>query len=207
MATTPSKKKGKSAASSAAVAAVHSTAERIPPRLRERYRNEIAGALSEQFGYRSPLQVPRLRKVTLNFGLGEAVGNPAIVTQAIDQLSVIAGQKAVTCRAKKSIANFKLREGQAIGAMVTLRGERMWEFLDRLISVAMPRIRDFQGVGGTLDGHGNYTFGLREQIIFHEIDYDKVSQVKGLNVTVTTTATSDAEGKALLKALGMPFRR
>ena len=177
------------------------------PRLQDRYRGEIVDALMKEFGYKNTMQVPRLEKITLNMGLGEAVTNPNLVKTAVEELSQIAGQKAVVTRAKKSIANFKLRAGLAIGCMVTLRRERMWEFLDRLVSVAMPRVRDFKGISGkAFDGRGNYSLGIREQIIFPEINYDKVEKIKGLNVTITTTAKTDEEGKALLKHLGMPFR-
>ena len=177
------------------------------PRLQLRYREEILAALMKEFGYSNPMQVPHLEKITLNVGLGEAVGNPNLVNTAVEELSSIAGQRAVITRAKKSIANFKLRAGLAIGCMVTLRRERMWEFLDRLINVAMPRIRDFKGVNGkAFDGRGNFSLGLKEQIIFPEIDYDKVDKIKGFNVTITTSAGTDEEGKALLKHLGMPFR-
>jgi large subunit ribosomal protein L5 len=177
------------------------------PRLQSRYREEIIAALMKDFGYENPNQVPRLEKITLNFGLGEAVTNPNIVKTATEELTSIAGQRAVVTRSKKAIANFKLRAGLPIGCMVTLRRDRMWEFLDRLINVAMPRIRDFKGISGkAFDGRGNYSLGLREQIIFPEINYDKVEKIKGLNVTITTTATTDEEGKALLKHLGMPFR-
>ena len=177
------------------------------PRLQSRYREEIIAALMKEFGYDNPNQVPRLQKITLNFGLGEAVTNPNIVKTVTEELTALAGQRAVITRSKKAIANFKLRAGLPIGCMVTLRRERMWEFLDRLISVAMPRIRDFKGISGkAFDGRGNYSLGLREQIIFPEVNYDKVEKIKGLNVTITTTATTDEEGKALLKHLGMPFR-
>src|SRR5271166_4456701 len=166
-------------------------------RLHERYRKEIAPKLSQEFGYKNSHQVPRVEKVVVNIGLG----------QATEKLAAIAGQKPLVRKARKSIANFKLREGQAIGCMVTLRGDRMWEFLDRLVNVALPRVRDFKGVSPkAFDGRGNYTLGLREQIIFPEIDYDKVERITGLNVTVCTTAETDAEGRALLAHLGMPFR-
>ena len=179
----------------------------VPPRLREKYRKEIVPALMKEFGYTSPMQVPRLTKITVNMGLGEAVSNPNIMKTAADELTVIAGQRAFITRAKKAIANFKLRAGLPIGAMVTLRRDRMWEFYDRLVNVAMPRIRDFRGVSPkAFDGRGNYSLGLREQMIFAEIDYDKVDKVKGLNVTLNTTARTDEEGRALLKHLGMPFR-
>ncbi len=178
-----------------------------PPRLFLRYRKEIVPALMKEFKFDNPMQVPRLTKITLNMGLGEAVQNANIINSSLDELSVIAGQRAVATRAKKSISNFKLRAGQLIGCTVTLRKERMWEFLDRLVNVALPRVRDFKGVSGrAFDGRGNYSMGVREQIIFPEINYDKVEKVKGLNVTITTSAKNDKEGKALLKHLGMPFR-
>ena len=179
----------------------------VPARMFLRYKSEIVPELMKEFGYENPMQVPRLTKITVNMGLGEAVSNGAIINTAVQELTAITGQKVVITRAKKSISNFKLRAGQSIGCMVTLRRERMWEFLDRLISVAMPRIRDFKGISGrAFDGRGNYSLGLREQIIFPEINYDKVDKIKGLNVTITTTAKNDKEGKALLKHLGMPFR-
>lgn len=177
------------------------------PRLREKYKKEVVELLMKEFGYENPMQVPRLEKITINMGLGEAVTNPNIAQGAVDELSVIAGQKAVLTRARKSISNFKLREGMPIGCMVTLRRERMWEFLDRLVAVAMPRMRDFKGISGkAFDGRGNYSLGMREQIVFPEINYDKVEHVKGLNVTMVTTAKTDPEAKALLKHLGLPFR-
>lgn len=177
------------------------------PRILKRYREEIAQTMMKEFGYSSAMQVPRLEKISLNMGLGEAVTNPNIIKTAQEELTIIAGQRAVVTRAKKSIANFKLRAGVPIGCRVTLRRERMWEFFDRLVSIAIPRVRDFKGVSGkAFDGRGNYSVGIREQIIFPEINYDKVDQVKGLNVTITTTAKNDEEGKALLKHLGMPFR-
>ena len=176
-------------------------------RLQEHYQNTVVPALMEQFKYSSSMQVPRITKITLNMGLGEAVANPNLVKGALEELTSIAGQRAVLTRAKKSIAGFKLREGMVIGCMVTLRGARMWEFLDRMVSVALPRVRDFKGISGkAFDGRGNYSLGFKEQLVFHEIDYDKVEKVKGLNVTVGTTAKTDEEGKALLKHLGMPFR-
>lgn len=178
-----------------------------PPRLREKYRNELVDALMKEFGYKNRMEVPRLEKITLNMGLGEAVTNPNIIQTAVDELSMIAGQRAVVTRARKSISNFKLREDMPIGCMVTLRAERMWEFLDRLIAVAMPRMRDFKGISGkAFDGRGNYSLGIKEQIIFPEINYDKVETVKGMNVTIVTTAKTDPEAKSLLKHLGMPFR-
>jgi large subunit ribosomal protein L5 len=176
-------------------------------RLHERYRKEIAPKLSQEFGYKNSHQVPRVEKVVVNIGLGQATQNPKLLEKATEELAAIAGQKPLVRKARKSIANFKLREGQAIGCMVTLRGDRMWEFLDRLMNVALPRVRDFKGVSPkAFDGRGNYTLGLREQIIFPEIDYDKVERITGLNVTVCTTAETDAEGRALLAHLGMPFR-
>jgi large subunit ribosomal protein L5 len=178
------------------------------PRLQERYRQEVVGKLSEEVGYKNVHQVPRLTKIVVNVGLGEATQNPKLLDNAVVELAAITGQKPLVRKARKSIANFKLRQGQAIGAMVTLRGERMWEFLDRLLTVALPRVRDFKGVSPkAFDGRGNYTLGIREQIIFPEVNYDAVEKIAGLNVTVCTTAQSDAEGKALLGHLGMPFRQ
>jgi large subunit ribosomal protein L5 len=177
------------------------------PRLLERYRSEITVKLSEEFGYKNPMQVPRLEKIVLNMGVGEATQNQKLLEKATEELTAIAGQKPLVRKARKSIANFKLREGQSIGAMVTLRGDRMWEFFDRLVSVALPRVRDFKGVSPkAFDGRGNYTLGVREQIIFPEVNYDQVEKISGLNVTVCTSARNDAEGKALLAHLGMPFR-
>jgi large subunit ribosomal protein L5 len=177
------------------------------PRFIAKYREEVVPALMKEFNYSSSMQVPRLIKISVNMGLGEAVTNPNIIKTAQDELTAITGQKAVITRAKKSIANFKLRAGVPIGCRVTLRREWMWEFFDRLVSIAIPRVRDFKGISGkAFDGRGNYSLGLREQIIFPEIDYDKVDKVKGMNVTITTTAKTDEEGKALLKSLGMPFR-
>lgn len=178
------------------------------PRLFERYRDEIVSRLSEEFGYRNVHQVPRVDKIVVNMGVGAATQNPKLVEKATEELASITGQKPIVRKARKSIANFKLRQGQPIGAMVTLRGERMWEFLDRLLTVALPRVRDFKGVSPkAFDGRGNYTLGIREQIIFPEVNYDSVEKITGLNVTVCTTARSDAEGKALLGHLGMPFRQ
>ena len=180
----------------------------MQPRLLERYRGEVTTRLSEEFGYKNRHQVPTLKKVVVNVGLGEATVNPKLLERASEELSVITGQKAIIRKARKSVASFKLRAGQAIGCKVTLRGDRMWEFYDRLVSVALPRVRDFKGVSQkAFDGRGNYTLGLREQIIFPEVDYDKVEQIRGMNVTVCTTAKTDAEGKALLQHLGMPFRQ
>ena len=176
-------------------------------RLRERYRAEIAPALMRDLGVKNTLAVPRLDKIVLNMGLGEATQNAKILDSAVEELTAITGQKPVVTKAKKAIANFKLREGLPIGAMVTLRGERMYEFFDRLVNVTLPRVRDFKGVPDrSFDGRGNYSLGLREQVIFPEINLDKVDKIKGLTVVICTTARSDAQGKALLKALGMPFR-
>lgn len=175
--------------------------------MRERYEKEAVPALMKDFGYKSKMQVPRIKKIVVNMGMGEALANNKILDAAAAELTQITGQKPVLTRARKSIANFKLREGQAIGVMVTLRSERMYEFLQRLIGVALPRVRDFKGVSNkAFDGAGNYTLGIREQIIFPEINYDQVEKIKGMNVTVVTSATSDEEGRALLKYMGMPFR-
>ena len=177
-------------------------------RLKERYLDEIRPQLLERFGYSSVMQVPRLEKITLNMGVGEAKQNTAMLDAAAEQLAVIAGQKPAVRRARKSIAGFKLREGMPVGVTATLRGERMWEMLDRLQSIAIPRIRDFRGLSPrSFDGRGNYTMGVREQIIFPEIDYDSIDQVRGLNVTITTSAETDDEARELLRLLGMPFRR
>ncbi|RIL06239.1 MAG: 50S ribosomal protein L5 [Proteobacteria bacterium] len=177
------------------------------PRLLERYRSEVVAKLSQEFGYKNSMQVPRLEKIVVNVGVGAATQNSKLLEKATEELGAITGQKPLVRKARKSIANFKLRQGQNIGAMVTLRGDRMWEFLDRLVSVALPRVRDFKGVSPkAFDGRGNYTLGIREQIIFPEVDYDAVEKITGLNVTVCTSARSDAEGKALLAHLGMPFR-
>jgi large subunit ribosomal protein L5 len=177
------------------------------PRLLERYRTVIVPRLSTEFGYKNVHQVPRLEKIVVNIGLGEATQNPKLLEKATEELALITGQKPAIRKARKSIANFKLREGQAIGCTVTLRGDRMWEFFDRLVNISLPRVRDFKGVSPrAFDGRGNYSLGLREQIIFPEVDYDKVERVTGLNVTVVTTARNDAEAKALLSHLGVPFR-
>ena len=185
-----------------------STDTAIPPaRLKERYEDEIRPKLQEQFGYDSPMQHPRIEKITLNMGVGDAKQNSKVLDEAVEELALIAGQRPAITKARKSIAQFKLREGMPIGAKVTLRGARMWEFLDRLNTVALPRIRDFRGINPDgFDGRGNYNLGLREQTIFPEIDYDKVGAVRGLNVTITTSAATDEEARALLTALGMPFR-
>jgi large subunit ribosomal protein L5 len=182
-------------------------AETQKPRLAERYQSEIRGELKEQFALSSVMAVPRLEKIVLNIGLGEAVQNPKLVDQAVDDLTRISGQKPVVRKARKAIANFKLREGMPIGVAVTLRRDRMWEFLDRLIGVALPRVRDFRGLNDRgFDGRGNYTMGLREQIIFPEIDLDKVEKTLGLSVTMVTSAETDEQGRALLRALGLPLR-
>jgi len=176
-------------------------------RLKERYLKEIRPALVQEFGLKNPMQAPRLDKVVVNMGLGEAISNAKILDASLEQLAAITGQKPVITKARKSIANFKLRQGQSIGAMVTLRGDRAYEFLDRLLNIALPRVRDFKGVSPkAFDGKGNYTLGVKEQIIFPEINYDKVEKIKGLNITVVTTARNDEEGRALLRHLGMPFR-
>jgi large subunit ribosomal protein L5 len=176
-------------------------------RLKLRYRKEIVPALMKELGLKNPMEVPRIQKVVINMGLGDALANNKILESAVDQLGAITGQKPVITRSRKAIANFKLRENQAIGAMVTLRGDRMFEFLDRLINVALPRVRDFKGISPkAFDGRGNYTLGVREQIIFPEINYDQIEKVKGLNVSIVTTANSDERGLALLKAMGVPFK-
>jgi len=176
-------------------------------RLRERYTKEVVPALTKEFGYKNVMAVPRIHKVVVNMGLGEATSNAKIVDTGADELARITGQKAVTRRSKKSIAAFKVRKGMPIGAMVTLRGERMWEFLDRLMNIALPRVRDFKGVSPKgFDGRGNYTLGLRDQLIFPEIDYMKVDKARGMNVSVVTTARTDQEARKLLQFIGMPFR-
>ena len=179
-----------------------------PPRLRETYEQELKPALTQRYGYTSPLAVPTLEKITLNMGLGEAKQNTQMLEAATEQLATIAGQAPSVRRAKKSVANFKVREGMPVGARVTLRGARMWEFLDRLVSIALPRIRDFRGLNPrSMDGRGNFSLGIREQIIFPEIDYDEIGAIRGLDVAITTTAEDDEQGLALLRALGMPFTR
>jgi large subunit ribosomal protein L5 len=177
-----------------------------PPRLRERYENEVMPALIERFGYSTPMDVPRLEKITLNMGVGEATREPKVLDSAAEQLAVISGQRPNVRLARKSIASFKVREGMPVGVAVTLRRARMWEFLDRLTSIAIPRIRDFRGLSArAFDGRGNYSMGVREQLIFPEIDYDSIDQVRGLDVTITTTARTDEEAYELLSELGMPF--
>ncbi len=177
-------------------------------RLRDKYKNEIAGALAKEFDITNPMAVPKIEKIVINMGLGEASSNAKILDTAAEELKAITGQKPVVTKAKKSIAAFKLREGMNIGTMVTLRGERMYEFLDRLISVALPRVRDFRGISGkAFDGRGNYTLGIREQLIFPEIDFNKVDKTRGMNISIVTTAANDEQARSLLKALGMPFRQ
>ncbi|MGB3258529.1 MAG: 50S ribosomal protein L5 [Ornithinimicrobium sp.] len=177
------------------------------PRLQTRYREEIVPALTEEFGFVNPMQVPGIVKITVNMGVGEAARDSKLIEGAIRDLATITGQKPAVTKARKSIAQFKLREGMPIGAHVTLRGDRMWEFLDRLLSLALPRIRDFRGLSAKqFDGRGNYTFGLTEQSMFHEIDQDKIDRVRGMDITVVTTATTDDEGRALLRRLGFPFK-
>jgi len=176
-------------------------------RLKEKYETSIRKELTEKFNYTTPMQVPKLEKIVVNMGVGEAVHNSKALEDAIEELTVITGQKPIATKAKKSIANFKLREGMPIGAKVTLRGERMYEFLDKLVTIALPRVRDFHGISGnSFDGRGNYTVGIKEQLIFPEINFDKISKVRGLDIVIVTTAKSDEEGRALLTLMGMPFR-
>jgi len=178
-----------------------------PSRLRARYLEEIAPQLRKEFNYKNPMQVPKLSKVVVNMGLGDAIQDGKVLDSSAGELGILTGQKPVITKARKSIAAFKLREGMSIGARVTLRGDRMYEFLDRLMNIALPRVRDFRGISGkSFDGRGNFALGIREQVIFPEIDYDKVNKIRGLGVSVVTTARTDEEGKALLKSLGMPFR-
>jgi large subunit ribosomal protein L5 len=182
-------------------------AARVPPRLKERYRAEIAPALREEFGYANVMQVPALVKISVNMGVGEAARDAKLIEGAVKDLGIITGQRPAIARATKSIAQFKLREGMPIGAHVTLRGDRMWEFLDRLLTLALPRIRDFRGLSDRqFDGRGNYTFGLTEQLMFHEINPDQVDRQRGMDVTLVTTATNNDEGRALLRRLGFPFK-
>ncbi|KAB7837568.1 50S ribosomal protein L5 [Streptomyces mobaraensis] len=183
------------------------TATTNAPRLKQRYREEIIGKLREEFSYENIMQVPGLTKIVVNMGVGDATRDSKLIEGAIRDLTTITGQKPAVTKARKSIAQFKLREGQPIGAHVTLRGDRMWEFLDRTLSLALPRIRDFRGLSPKqFDGRGNYTFGLTEQVMFHEIDQDKIDRVRGMDITVVTTATNDDEGRALLRHLGFPFK-
>jgi len=181
--------------------------DEMATRLRERYQKEVAPQIAKDFSIRNPMAIPRVDKIVLNMGMGEAIANSKILDTAVDELRAISGQKPVITKAKKSIASFKLRQGMAIGVMVTLRGDRMYEFLDRLVSVALPRVRDFRGVSPkAFDGRGNYTIGVREQLIFPEIDFNKVDKLRGMNISIVTTAKNDEQARALLKALGMPFR-
>ncbi|OKH97288.1 50S ribosomal protein L5 [Streptomyces sp. CB02923] len=183
------------------------TATTNAPRLKQRYREEIAGKLKDEFSYENVMQIPGLTKIVVNMGVGDAARDSKLIDGAIKDLTTITGQKPAVTKARKSIAQFKLREGQPIGAHVTLRGDRMWEFLDRLLSLALPRIRDFRGLSPKqFDGRGNYTFGLTEQVMFHEIDQDKIDRQRGMDITVVTTASNDDEGRALLRHLGFPFK-
>ena len=177
-------------------------------RLRDKYKNEIAPALAKEFGIENPMAIPKVEKIVVNMGIGEAIANAKVLDTAAEELRSVTGQKPVITKAKKSIAAFKLRQGMNIGTMVTLRGERMYEFLDRLISVALPRVRDFRGISGkAFDGRGNYTLGIREQLIFPEIDFNKVDKTRGMNISIVTTAKNDEQARSLLKAMGMPFRQ
>ena len=177
-------------------------------RLQERYNNEIAGAMMNKFGYKSVMQIPKLEKVVINVACGEARDNPKVIEAIVGDLGKITGQKAIVCKAKKSVANFKLREGMPIGCKVTLRGARMYEFVDRLFNVAMPRVRDFRGISANgFDGRGNFSFGLKEQLMFPEIEYDKIDKVRGMDISFVTTAKTDEEGRELLKELGCPFAK
>ncbi len=176
--------------------------------LRERYQNEVAPALLKALDLGNVMQIPKIKKVVINIGAGEALDNPKALDAAVEDITKITGQKPIITKARKSIANFKLREGRAIGVKVTLRGERMWDFLDRLINIALPRVRDFRGVSSdAFDGRGNYTLGLREQLVFPEIDYDKIDKLRGMEISIVTSARSDEEGRQLLKLLGMPFKK
>ena len=203
----PATKTEQAAAPSNGGQAASAPAERVPPRLRERYQREIAPALREEFGYANVMQVPSLSKIVVNMGVGEAARDAKLIEGAVRDLTVITGQKPAIARATKSIAQFKLREGMPIGAHVTLRGDRMWEFCDRLLAIALPRIRDFRGLSDRqFDGRGNYTFGLTEQLMFHEINPDQVDRQRGMDVTLVTTATNNDEGRSLLRRLGFPFK-
>ena len=177
-------------------------------RLEKKYRNEIVPELVKEFGYSTVMMAPKIEKIVVNMGVGDATSNSKVLDDAVNDLTILSGQKPIITKAKKSIANFKLREGQAIGCKVTLRGERMYQFLDKLVSIALPRVRDFRGVShNSFDGHGNYTLGVKEQLIFPEIDYDKVNKIRGMDIVIVTTAKSDKEAAALLEKLGMPFRK
>jgi large subunit ribosomal protein L5 len=201
------KKSGKAAPSAHAADEGKPVEKPGPARLRVQFEKETAAALQKELGLANKMEVPRLRKITINMGLGEAISNPKLLDSAVDELRAITGQQPVVTKAKKSIATFKLREGQKIGAMVTLRRDRMYEFFDRLVSLALPRVRDFKGVSPkAFDGRGNYSLGIREQIIFPEINFDQVDKIKGLNVSIVTSARTDEQGRALLRALGLPFR-
>ena len=176
-------------------------------RLKDLYKNEVVAKLTEEFGYKNPMEVPRVSKITLNMGVGEALGDKKLMDSAVADMEAIAGQKAIVTKARKSVAGFKVREGWPIGCKVTLRRDRMWEFMDRLVDISLPRVRDFRGINPkSFDGRGNYSMGVKEQIIFPEIDYDKVDKVRGMDITITTTANTNDEGRALLKALNFPFR-
>ncbi len=209
-ATKPKKEKtkdGKAKAPKVEAGPVPTYKRPAPPRMKTFYEAEVIQALMKEFSYKNVMQVPRVVKITLNMGLGEAVANPKILESALEDIRLISGQNPVTTRAKKAIANFKLREGLKIGAMVTLRREKMWEFLDRFVSFALPRVRDFKGISPKgFDGRGNFSVGIKEHIIFPEINYDKIDKIKGMNITIVTTAKTDDEGRALLRQLGMPFR-
>ena len=197
----------KAAAKAAPVASSSSSAGSVEPRLHAKYTSDSIPALMKKFGYTNPMQVPRLKTIVVNMGVGEAVANPKLIDSAVVEMTAITGQKPVVTKAKKAIATFKLREGMPIGVKVTLRRERMWEFLDRLVTLGLPRVRDFRGTNPRgFDGSGNYTLGLKEQIIFPEIEFDKVDKIKGMNITFVTTAETDEEAKELLGSLGMPFR-
>ena len=201
------KRKEKAAASIVAAPGKAKAKSEKGARLAGTYKEQVIPALMKEFGFKNVMQVPKLEKIVVNMGLGEAINNNKLIEQAEEQMMAITGQKAIVTRSRKSIANFKLRENQAIGCMVTLRKDRMYEFFDRLVSIALPRVRDFKGVSSkSFDGKGNYTLGIKEQIIFPEINYDKIEKIKGMNITVVTTARNDEEGRALLKYMGMPFR-
>lgn len=202
------KKTAVKAAEKKAAAKPAKKVEGYTPRLQQKYKDTVVAELVKEFGYTTPMMAPRLEKIVINMGVGDATQNSKALDDAVNDLTILAGQKPVITKAKKSIATFKLREGQAIGCKVTLRGARMYEFLDKLVSIALPRVRDFRGISkNAFDGHGNYTLGVKEQLIFPEIDYDKVGKVRGMDIVVVTTARSDKEAYALLDKLGMPFRK
>lgn len=187
---------------------IYDSRETMAARLKDRYQKEVAPAIAKEFGIKNPMAVPRVEKIVLNMGMGEAIANAKILDTATDELRSITGQKPIVTKAKKSIASFKLRQGMPIGVSVTLRGDRMYEFLDRLVSIALPRVRDFRGVSPkAFDGRGNYTIGVREQLIFPEVDFNKVDKLRGMNISIVTTARNDEQARALLKGLGMPFRQ